>query len=236
MDNLRAAFSSFLLSTGLDLPTFIITFITTITFIGLLTRLTSGDSTGKVLGTGESPRPPQLPYWIPFLGHLVPFIYDQESVLKDARYSGPLRKTDPQLIELRSSAPAGIFALKLGRERHNFIYSAPLIKKFLSQDKSSISEKPFRLKIMTNAFGLPAKQASLYQAIISQLDAAILPHLRLSDVSKETLTETLRHLQGNLPDLVTFNPSMVDQEPWVCRSFKRGTTLLLPTTSGHKSS
>lgn len=68
---------------------------------------------------------------------------------------------------------------------------------------------------MTNAFGLPAKEASLYQAIIPQLDAAILPHLRLGDVSKETLKETLTHLAGNLPDLVTFNPSMVDQEPWV---------------------
>ena len=68
---------------------------------------------------------------------------------------------------------------------------------------------------MTNAFGLPAKQASLYQAIIPQLDAAILPHLRLSDVSPKTLRETMTHLEGNLPDLVTFNPSMVDQEPWV---------------------
>jgi hypothetical protein len=69
---------------------------------------------------------------------------------------------------------------------------------------------------MTNAFGLSKKQASLYQAIIPQLDAAILPHLRLSDVPPETLKETMTHLEGNLSDLITFNPSMVDQEPWVC--------------------
>jgi hypothetical protein len=68
---------------------------------------------------------------------------------------------------------------------------------------------------MTNAFGLPAKQASLYQAIVPQLNAAILPHLRLSGVPTETFKETMTHLEGNLPDLVTFNPSMVDQEPWV---------------------
>lgn len=71
---------------------------------------------------------------------------------------------------------------------------------------------------MTNAFGLSAKEAGLYQAIIPQLDAAMLPHLRLSNVSKETLKETMTHLEGNLPDLVTFNPSMVDQEPWVRKS------------------
>jgi len=68
---------------------------------------------------------------------------------------------------------------------------------------------------MRNVFGLPSKQASLYQSIIPQLDAAILPHLRLSDVSSDTQAGLLRHLQGNLPDFVTFNPSMVDQEPWV---------------------
>lgn len=121
------------------------------------------------------------------------------------------------LIRARKSSPAVVFALRLASKKHNFIYSPVLIKKLLAQDKSSISEEPFRLRLMTNAFGLSAKEASLYQAIIPQLDAAILPHLRLSDVSKETLKETITHLEGNLPDLVTFNPSMVDQEPWVCK-------------------
>jgi hypothetical protein len=108
-----------------------------------------------------------------------------------------------------------VFALKLRNTRHNFIYSPTLIKKLLAQDKSLISEEPSRLRSMTNVFGLPAKQASLYQTIVPQLDAAILPHLRLNGVSTETLKETMAHLEGNLPDLVTFNPSMVDQEPWV---------------------
>lgn len=123
------------------------------------------------------------------------------------------------LIYFRKSSPAGVFALRLASKRHNFIYSPILIKTLLAQDESSISEEPYRVKLMTNAFGLSDKEASLYQAIIPQLDAAILPHLRLSDVSKETLKETMTHLEGNLPDLITFNPSMVDQEPWVRKSY-----------------
>ncbi|QDS70165.1 hypothetical protein FKW77_006099 [Venturia effusa] len=198
MNQIREGFQGLLHSTGLDVPTLVITIITTAVSISLLTRLVSGNSTGKVGGSVQTISPPLLPYWIPYLGHFIPFVYDQESVLKDAR----------------KSSPAGVFALRLASQKHNFIYSAVLIKKLLAQDKSSISEEPFRLKLMANAFGLSAKEANLYQAIIPQLDAAILPHLRLRDVSEEKLRETMTHLEGNLPDLVTFNPSMVDQEPW----------------------
>ncbi|KAE9969005.1 hypothetical protein BLS_003431 [Venturia inaequalis] len=198
MNQIREAFEGFLQATGLDVPTLVITIITTAVSISLLTRLVSGTSTGKVGGLGQATSPPLLPYWFPYLGHFIPFVYDQESVLKDAR----------------KSSPAGVFALRLASKRHNFIYSPILIKTLLAQDESSISEEPYRVKLMKNAFGLSAKEASLYQAIIPQLDAAILPHLRLSEVSKETLRETMTHLEGNLPDLITFNPSMVDQEPW----------------------
>lgn len=110
-----------------------------------------------------------------------------------------------------------MFALRLASKRHNFIYSPILIKKLLAQDDSSISEEPFRLRLMINAFGISSKEASLYQSIVPQLDASILPHLRLRNVSKETLKGTMTHLEGNLPDLITSNPSMVDQEPWVSK-------------------
>jgi hypothetical protein len=86
MNQIRDAFASFLLSTGLDVPTLVITIITTAVSVSLLTRLLSGSSAGKLPGPGQSPSPPLLPYWIPYLGHFIPFVYDQESVLKDARY------------------------------------------------------------------------------------------------------------------------------------------------------
>lgn len=86
MNQIREAFQNFLQSTGLDVPTLVITIITTAVSISLLTRLVSGNSAGKVAGKGQSNSPPLLPYWIPYLGHFIPFVYDQESVLKDARY------------------------------------------------------------------------------------------------------------------------------------------------------
>jgi hypothetical protein len=86
MSQIREAFASFLLSTSLDVPTLVITIITTAVSVSLLTRLLSGNSPGNVAGSGQSTSPPLLPYWIPYLGHFISFVYDQESVLKDARY------------------------------------------------------------------------------------------------------------------------------------------------------
>ena len=85
MNPIREAFSGFLQSTGLDAPTLVMTIITTAVSISLLTRLLSGSSSVKAAGVGQSTPPPILPYWIPYLGHFIPFAYNQESVLKDAR-------------------------------------------------------------------------------------------------------------------------------------------------------
>lgn len=85
INQIREAFAAFLLSTGLDVPTLVITIITTAISISLLTRLVSGSSPGNTAGLGQSSSPPLLPYWIPYLGHFIPFVYDQETVLKDAR-------------------------------------------------------------------------------------------------------------------------------------------------------
>lgn len=86
MNQIHEAFSGFLLLTGLDVPTLVITIITTAVSISLLTRLLSGSSAARVVGPGQSTPPPLLPYWVPYLGHFIPFVYNQESVLKDARY------------------------------------------------------------------------------------------------------------------------------------------------------
>lgn len=86
MNQIREAFEGFLQATGLDVPTLVITIITTAVSISLLTRLVSGTSTGEVGRLGQATSPPLLPYWFPYLGHFIPFVYDQESVLKDARY------------------------------------------------------------------------------------------------------------------------------------------------------
>lgn len=85
MNQIREAFDGFLRSSGLDVPTLVITIITTAVSISLLTRLVSGSSAGKAGGPGQTSSPPLLPYWIPYLGHFIPFVYDQESVLEDAR-------------------------------------------------------------------------------------------------------------------------------------------------------
>jgi hypothetical protein len=67
---------------------------------------------------------------------------------------------------------------------------------------------------MRNVFGLDNKDEALYLKIVPELEAAVLPHLQSRDGKNESFNNLVRHLQGNLPDFVTFNPSIVDQEPW----------------------
>jgi hypothetical protein len=87
MIQIREAFSGFLLSTGPDVPTLIISIITAAVSMSLLTRLISGSSAEQIVGASQSNPPPLLPYWIPYYGHYIPFVYSADSVLKHARYT-----------------------------------------------------------------------------------------------------------------------------------------------------
>jgi hypothetical protein len=104
------------------------------------------------------------------------------------------------------------------------IYSPVLIKNILAKGKTTTSKEPIRLTVMKNVFGLPSKHASLYSKVHPLLDQALIPYLSLKDLSHDKLSEIMRHMQGNLPDLVTLNSSMVDQEPWE----RMSATQLLP--------
>ena len=84
----------------------------------------------------------------------------------------------------------------------------------LAQGETTTSKEPMRLTVMKNVFGLPSKRASLYSKLHPLLDQALIPHVSLKDLPRDKLVEIMRHMQGNLSDLVTLNSSMVDQEPW----------------------
>jgi len=61
---------------------------------------------------------------------------------------------------------------------------------------------------------VPKDQLDFYERIAPELQNAVEPYLQISGTSHTRLDDIMRHLEGNLPDLITFNPSIVDQEPW----------------------
>ncbi|KAF2417996.1 cytochrome P450 [Tothia fuscella] len=177
----------------------LIAFLTTfLTIVVLSTRLITGNGSIESAGLEKGSRPPMLPYWFPFIGHLSNFLYDPEALLNQAR----------------NVFPSGIFALKLGKYRHNVVYSPGLIQNLLSQLKSNKDTQDMRSTVMINVFGMDSKYAGTYFQIKPNLARAISPHLEFTSGTNERFDDLLKRLQGNLPDLVTFNPSMVDQEPW----------------------
>jgi hypothetical protein len=118
------------------------------------------------------------------------------------------------LTIFRESFFNGIFALKLGNYRHNVIYSPMLIKSVLAQNEKAETVEDVTSTVMTNVFGLESRDRKLYQEIEPELKTAVLPFLQFKDGSGNNFSGLTKHLQGNLPDLITFNPSLVDQEPW----------------------
>jgi hypothetical protein len=89
-----------------------------------------------------------------------------------------------------------------------------LIKNLLSQFESKNKTEDTRSAVMRNVFGLDAKDEDLYLKIEPELKSAVVPYLAFRNGFNERFNDLIRHLQGNIPDLVTFNPSIVDQEPW----------------------
>jgi len=51
----------------------------------LTTRIITGNGTIQSEGAGKGSRPPMLPYWVPFIGHLPKFLHDPETLLQQAR-------------------------------------------------------------------------------------------------------------------------------------------------------
>lgn len=65
-------------------------------------------------------------------------------------------------------------------------------------------------------FGVSKKQSSLYDELVSAIHIPVKFHLD-AEISSERLSvddKILRRLQGNISDLITFNTSLIDQEPW----------------------
>jgi hypothetical protein len=110
----------------------------------------------------------------------------------------------------------GISSLLLGRETHYIISSAQISGAVQTTYKSKLSDEACRKRIWQNVFGVSKKQSSLYDELVSAIHIPVKFHLD-AEISSERLSvddKILRRLQGNISDLITFNTSLIDQEPW----------------------
>lgn len=169
--------------------------------ICITTRLTTGREEGHQPNTQilDAKTPPEVPYWIPYIGHVPQMALNRESFLAG----------------LRKRYPNGAFSLKLLGATHTFIYHPAYNTALASQPPHIIDRASPAKRLMQTNFGFPRSKASLalYDKMLPDLEQqnASLADEELLGPTVEVMTTRLRH---NIADFVTFNSGDIDQAHW----------------------
>ncbi|KAF2184690.1 hypothetical protein K469DRAFT_727165 [Zopfia rhizophila CBS 207.26] len=166
--------------------------------VSLATRLISGRNNGGIGKESGQRKVPVLPYWIPGVHHWGNIFFGGESWLRGAR----------------DSSITNIFAYSLAGSKHNVILSTPLLDQLLKNREAIEAADMSTWIIPRNAFGLPKSIKSKYLPIRPTISKASSNELFKDKHKKQLVFAYLKILSESLPDLVTFNHSIVDQMPW----------------------
>jgi hypothetical protein len=114
----------------------------------------------------------------------------------------------------RDSTFESIIAYNSAGAKHNVIVSGPLLDQLLKQTDSLDEAELGKWIILRNAFGLSpqakAKYLELRPTVSKIFEAELFKGKQMSHLISQTLTT----LSQQLPDLITFNSSIVDQMQW----------------------
>ncbi|KAJ9642907.1 hypothetical protein H2199_004428 [Coniosporium tulheliwenetii] len=199
-------------------------FLATVLFTILLTRFLSGLSANAAAPDGDAARKVRrVPYYFPVLGHIFEFFFGTEAFLNGLRYDEltsmlPFEQPQPGAVlteaERRTTYTHGIFALILLGSTHNIAFSPSLIDNVLAQDDAVLGRTAFAWVIFKNAFQLPAKLKNDILQVHNELQRLLSEHLEGPRSRNTTVSSILQNLREHLPNLVTFNSSLVDQTTW----------------------
>lgn len=140
---------------------------------------------------------PQVPYWIPFLGHIPNMAIDGDGFVKN----------------LRKIYSNGIFALNFGSTTHSIVYEPNLATALLNQKTSNADNHSVSRRLMQLNFGYPSNELEKYDAALEELLAAY-KHLQVEPHLGNMVEVTAKKTRENITNLVTFMESPVDQMPW----------------------
>ncbi|SMR57129.1 unnamed protein product [Zymoseptoria tritici ST99CH_1E4] len=175
--------------------TVLVSIVLTIVLTRLFTQFTAPRSIST--NNGDPKAVPQVPYWIPLLGHLPDMVISATSFVSN----------------LRDTYTEGAFALNFGGTAHNVFYTPGLATALMNQKTSICNAEDVSRKLMQTVFGYPVNELDKYDAALSEILGAYKfllsePHLG------EMVDKTARLTKGNISNLVTFMDSPVDQMPW----------------------
>lgn len=167
-------------------------------FLLLPTRLLSGaGSTGKSKDGGKS-RVQSLPYWIPGVRHLGSIMSGHEQWLKG----------------VRDASVHSITAYQAAGAKHVVILTAALLEDFYKKNKSIVEHSVSRWAVLRNAYGIPKNFESGYAEAQPEISKVVDAEMFRSQSMENLVAASRRILTETLPDLITFNSSIVDQMQW----------------------
>lgn len=164
----------------------------------ILTRLISSLSLSSKPDNPNGAKPvPQVPYWIPLLGHIPNMAINSNAFVS----------------RLRQTYTSGIFALNFGSTTHSIIYDPHLATALLNQKTSNADNHSVSRRIMQYVFGFPSRELDKYEAALGELLVAY-KHLQVEPYLGDMVDVTVRKTRENVTNLVSFMESPVDQMPW----------------------
>ncbi|KAK8221107.1 cytochrome P450 [Phyllosticta capitalensis] len=154
--------------------------------VGLITSFLTGSRYQSAAGSSNGPAP-TISYSLPYLGHVLTLLWGR------TRW----------LVDTRDTNNQNIFALKLAGIKHVFagsIFSAEKLEK----ESEVANDQELASTMRKNVFGFSEDPLSgeFYDLIFTQEHA--------KSLAKKAAVLVVE----NIPDLMTFNESMVDQLPW----------------------
>ncbi|KAF4634656.1 hypothetical protein G7Y89_g3455 [Cudoniella acicularis] len=138
------------------------------------------------------------PYWIPFVGHAFSFFRDPIKLMREAE----------------SQSPHGnIFSLTLGGTTLNIISDPDLIKNVMVKKESDVQFSSIAWAIVEKFFGIPKASYQKYVSVWDELNGHATLLMREPHMSN-MLKATIRNLERNLQNMITFVDTEIDLQPW----------------------
>ncbi|KAF2253661.1 hypothetical protein BU26DRAFT_478024 [Trematosphaeria pertusa] len=163
----------------------------------LATRAISG-SNWSSSKDGRKRRVQLLPYWIPGVRHWGSIVFGGEGWMKS----------------VRETAMTSIVAFNAAGAKHNVILLAPLLDQLLERSDSLDEAEISKWAILRNAFRMPGSAKEQYFQLRPALSNAFKEKIFKGAQMEKIMSSSLSALSETLPDLITFNSSIVDQMPW----------------------
>ncbi|PGH33004.1 hypothetical protein GX50_04219 [[Emmonsia] crescens] len=164
----------------------------------IITRTYSGfRSRSRDTNAGEIWRPKTLPYWVPYFGHALSFGLCRRNLLEHAR----------------DNTPEPVVSLYVCGRRHNIITSPSLAKALLAEEKSSTSSDAFTNYLMERVFGARESTRKLPRADFEAQCRSMEFQMR-EPLASDCSSVTIRQIERNMPNMLSFCSSVVDQSLW----------------------